>query len=49
MSEKKMDDSHCTCDNLKCPRHGNCRECVLFHRDEKHNLPRCLKYMLQKR
>jgi hypothetical protein len=33
----------CTCPNQDCPRHGNCRACVDYHRDEKGNLPVCLR------
>ena len=35
--------SWCKCWKTACERHGNCRECVAFHRDVKHNLPVCLR------
>ncbi len=34
---------NCTCPKNDCPRHGICCECVAFHRDEKKNLPTCLR------
>ena len=33
----------CPCKNDKCPRHGNCRECVAFHVDKKNKPPFCLR------
>ncbi|MDR0790952.1 MAG: hypothetical protein LBE47_00250 [Methanomassiliicoccaceae archaeon] len=33
----------CPCVNTACPRYGKCCECVEFHRDEKGNLPFCLR------
>ncbi|MDU4892004.1 MAG: hypothetical protein E6344_12570 [Clostridium sp.] len=28
---------HCTCLNTKCPRHGNCKECIEHHKNKKDN------------
>lgn len=25
-------NQNCKCPNIKCPRHGNCRECYEFHK-----------------
>jgi hypothetical protein len=36
-------DAICSCKNNDCPRHGDCSLCVAFHRDEKKNLPVCLR------
>lgn len=36
-------DAHCTCTNISCPRHGDCKRCVIYHRDEMKNLPGCLR------
>ena len=33
----------CQCPNEKCPRHGNCRECVEFHVNKKNKPPFCLR------
>ena len=33
----------CPCPNNACERHGKCCVCVAFHRDEKGNLPVCLR------
>ncbi len=33
----------CPCKNDKCPRHGNCRECVEFHVSKKNKPPFCLR------
>jgi hypothetical protein len=33
----------CPCKNDKCPRHGNCLECVAFHVDKKNKPPFCLR------
>ena len=41
-------EEKCTCPNVSCARHGKCCECVNFHRDEKGNLPTCLRLMLEK-
>lgn len=35
----------CTCPNDKCPRHGNCIECVKFHREKKNKLPYCIRFI----
>jgi len=33
----------CKCPKTDCPRHGLCRECVAYHRDEKGKDPVCLR------
>ena len=33
----------CPCPNTNCERYAKCCECVAFHRDEKGNLPNCLR------
>lgn len=33
----------CTCPKVECPRHGKCCECVIYHREEKKNIPLCLR------
>ena len=33
----------CLCPNADCERHAQCCACVAFHRDEKGNLPQCLR------
>ncbi|MCK9322694.1 MAG: hypothetical protein M0P07_01840 [Candidatus Methanomethylophilaceae archaeon] len=33
----------CDCPKTECPRHGKCCECVAYHRDEKQNIPVCLR------
>jgi hypothetical protein len=38
-----VQNEKCTCPTTTCPRHGNCQECVSFHRDVKGNLPVCLR------
>ena len=40
MADIKRD---CACPNDKCPRHGNCRECVEFHANKKNKPPFCLR------
>ncbi|MCL2295848.1 MAG: hypothetical protein FWC29_02050 [Methanomassiliicoccaceae archaeon] len=39
---------NCTCPKTDCPRHGNCCLCVPYHRDEKGNLPMCLRPLVIK-
>lgn len=41
------DQSYCTCPNVACPRHGDCKACVLYHRDEMKNLPFCFRAMAE--
>jgi len=37
----------CNCPN-ECPRHGNCYECVEFHRDvNKKKIPFCLRFIVE--
>ncbi len=26
--------AHCSCTYTSCPRHGNCCQCVVYHRDK---------------
>ncbi|MDR2698918.1 MAG: hypothetical protein LBB30_04505 [Candidatus Methanoplasma sp.] len=33
----------CKCPKTDCPRHGNCNMCVPYHRDQKGDLPFCLR------
>ncbi|MFA5452565.1 MAG: hypothetical protein WC248_03230 [Candidatus Methanomethylophilaceae archaeon] len=33
----------CTCPKVDCSRHAKCCDCVAYHRDEKKNLPVCLR------
>jgi hypothetical protein len=33
----------CPCPSVDCERHAVCYACVVFHRDEKGNLPQCLR------
>jgi len=40
MAEIKED---CPCKMLKCPRHGNCRECVEDHVAKGKKPPACLR------
>ena len=37
MSNNK--NTMCSCKNLKCKIHGNCKECIEHHKD--HGLPHC--------
>ncbi|MFA6805638.1 MAG: hypothetical protein WCQ23_03690 [Candidatus Methanomethylophilaceae archaeon] len=39
-------EPNCVCPKTDCPRHGHCKECVAFHRDEKKNYPACLRPLL---
>ena len=32
------DQSYCTCPNVACPRHGDCKACVLYHREDQFDL-----------
>ena len=36
-------EARCLCPNTDCKNHGKCCECVNYHRDERHNLPMCLR------
>lgn len=46
--KKPRSNAKCTCPNTDCPRHGNCEACVLYHREEKGNLPVCLRHLAVK-
>ena len=33
----------CLCPNVDCERHAHCCICVAYHRDERGNLPQCMR------
>ena len=35
-----MNKDYCRCTYRGCQRHGNCRECIRYHRDDK-EFPAC--------
>ena len=37
---------NCDCPKTECPRHGNCMECVEFHKAEGKKIPFCLRSMV---
>jgi hypothetical protein len=37
----------CSCPNVNCERHARCCACVLFHRDERGNLPTCVRHLVK--
>jgi len=41
--ECKMKENKCPCIYVDCERHGKCCDCVAYHRDEKGNVPTCLR------
>ena len=38
---------NCNCPKTECPRHGNCMECVEFHKKEGKKIPFCLRFMVE--
>ena len=38
---------NCNCPNESCPRHGNCMECVEFHKAHRDKIPFCLRFMIK--
>jgi len=41
---KKENEKSCPCDELDCPKHGICCECVAFHRkNPKECKPACME------
>jgi hypothetical protein len=36
----------CTCPKVECSRHGKCCECVAYHRNEKKNIPVCMRNLI---
>ena len=41
-------EENCLCPHKECKNHGKCCDCVRSHRDRQHNLPMCLRIMLEK-
>ena len=37
---------NCNCPKVDCPRHGNCMECVEFHKANSDKIPFCLRFMI---
>lgn len=40
-------NSNCNCPKTECPRHGNCMECVEFHKNNSDKIPFCLRSMIK--
>ncbi len=39
---------NCNCPKTECPRHGNCMECVEYHKSiPGGKIPYCLRFMVQ--
>ena len=38
---------NCNCPKEGCPRHGNCMECVEFHKSKGTKIPFCLRFMVE--
>ncbi len=38
---------NCNCPKTGCPRHGNCMECVEFHKSKGEKIPFCLRFMVE--
>lgn len=47
MSQNIILNSNCNCTNTECPRHGNCMECVEFHKANSKKIPFCLRFMIE--
>ena len=35
MKEQPKNNPNCPCAYASCPRHGHCKECQAFHKDDK--------------
>ncbi len=49
MSENIVLNPACNCPKEGCPRHGNCMECVEFHKTNSDKIPFCLRFMIEKK
>ena len=47
MSQISVLNSNCNCPKTDCPRHGNCMECVEFHKANSKKIPFCLRFMVE--
>ncbi len=47
MSEVPLLNPNCNCPKTECPRHGNCMECVEFHKANSDKIPFCLRFMIE--
>lgn len=43
------DNLKCSCPNIKCEWHGNCKKCVALHRHFKKHIPNCLQVVFNDR
>ena len=48
MKQVKENGDHCPCPEA-CPHHGNCFECVTFHRGHQDHLPYCMWEMVNQK
>lgn len=39
-------NENCNCP-AECPRHGNCVECVEYHKANSKKIPYCLRFMIE--
>jgi len=47
MSDVVVINQNCNCPKTECPRHGNCNDCVEFHKTEGKKIPFCLRFMIE--
>ena len=46
MSDVVVINQNCNCPKTECLRHGNCNDCVEFHKAEGKKIPFCLRFMV---